>query len=136
MQADLGQGADLCFGELLNEARREKSLCGPYPRSTASIRFTLRFAMMFRAVWTLWKRFLQALPPANDSEIALLFPIVWTGPQDSPRHYSDTNRRILLRIVSAYLCRQPGGGGPKFFCGRLSSIFRIARDCSNHLRRA
>jgi len=63
MQANLGEGADLCFSELLDEACHVKSPCGPYPRSTASIRLTARFATLFRAIWTLWKRFLPALPP-------------------------------------------------------------------------
>src|SRR5262245_59966940 len=43
--------------------RALKSPCGPYPRSTASIPLTQIFATIFRAIWTLWKEFLQAPSP-------------------------------------------------------------------------
>src|SRR5215471_3957569 len=65
MQADLGERPNFCFGELLDEARHEKFPCGPYPRSTASIHFAQIFATMFRAIWTLWKEFLQAPSPPS-----------------------------------------------------------------------
>jgi hypothetical protein len=57
MQFGVGERADLCFGEFLNKACHENP-CGPYPLSTASMRYTLRFATLFRTVWTLWKEFL------------------------------------------------------------------------------
>src|SRR6516225_6263598 len=65
MQFDVSERADLCFSEFLNKARHEKSPCGPYPRSSASIRLTLKIATLFRAIWTLWKGFLSRRYPST-----------------------------------------------------------------------
>jgi hypothetical protein len=38
---------------------------GSYPQSTFSISLRLRFATVFRSIWTLWKEFLQAFRDSN-----------------------------------------------------------------------
>jgi len=64
VQSDLGERADFCFGELLDEASHKIPFVGN-PLSTASIRLMREITTVFRAIWTLWKGILQIVFPAK-----------------------------------------------------------------------